>query len=172
VSLYVSTPGPDICLVTGEHGTVGVGERVSARFALVQTAPRQARRILDAALAEWGLGHLADAADLITSELVTNACAHGAAPAMFNVYADREADGGLLFIEVEDAGGHDPNLRAVDDDAEDGRGLQIVDALAEDWGCEPVGHGKRVWASLAIRVKPEPETPAAGHDGCPCGYAE
>lgn len=150
MSLYVSTSDSVTRTVADGHGTAGVGERVSAKLALTKTAPRQARRILDAALAEWGLGALADAADLITSELVTNAHMHGGEPAFFNAYTDRTADGGLLFLEVEDAGDDMPEERAADDDAEAGRGLQIVDALAEDWGTEPIGHGKRVWASLSL----------------------
>jgi anti-sigma regulatory factor (Ser/Thr protein kinase) len=125
-------------------------ERVSTQFALTRSAPHQARRILDAALAKWGLGHLADAADLITSELVTNAVMHGAEPAFLTIYTDREADDGLLFVEVQDAKDAMPLERDADDDAETGRGLQIVDALAAEWGTEPARLGKLVWASLAI----------------------
>jgi anti-sigma regulatory factor (Ser/Thr protein kinase) len=148
--MHVSTPNPAICIITDDRGTTSVRERVSAAFAIVDTAPMQARRILDGALAEWGLGHLADAADLVMSELVTNAVVHGLGPASLDVYVDRAADGGLLFIEVQDAGGVLPQRRDVGEDSVDGRGLLIVAALAEDWGVEPVGHGKRVWASLSI----------------------
>lgn len=148
MSPHASTPA--IQLVTDDHGTVSIDERISAMFALVETAPRQARRILNGALAEWGLGHLADSADLITSELVTNAVVHGGAPANVAFYVDRKADGGLLFIEVEDAGGALPEARDADEQALDGRGLLIVEMLADDWGIEPCGQGKRVWASLSI----------------------
>jgi anti-sigma regulatory factor (Ser/Thr protein kinase) len=148
VSLYVSSPTPGTYIITGEHGAIA--ERVTTGLALTPTAPRHARRILDRALAEWGLGYLADSADLIISELVTNAVEHGAEPALLAIYTDREADGGLLFIEVEDAGEHMPERRDADDEDMNGRGLSIVDALAADWGTEPVGHGKRVWASLSI----------------------
>ena len=120
MSPHASTPA--IQLVTDDHGTVSIDERISAMFALVETAPRQARRILNGALAEWGLGHLADSADLITSELVTNAVVHGRPPAKAEFYVDRKADGGLLIVEM----------------------------LADDWGIEPCGQGKRVWASLSI----------------------
>jgi anti-sigma regulatory factor (Ser/Thr protein kinase) len=134
--------------------TARVRERVATQFALTPTAPGHARRILDTALAEWGLGYLVDAADLIISELVTNAVVHGEAPAFLTVYTDREADGGLLFIEVDDAKDTVPQERDADDDAETGRGLQIVDAVAEDWGVETAGLGKRVWASLVIGADP------------------
>lgn len=171
MSLHVSTPTPGIRVVTDERGTVSTGEHLSTGLALTETAPRHARRILNEALAEWGLGHLADAADLITSELVTNALIHGMEPATLALYTDREADGGLLFVEVEDAGENRPQPRDADEDAVGGRGLQIVDAIAEDWGTEPVGLGKRVWASLPITEKEPPgivfeDEPAA----CCCGY--
>jgi anti-sigma regulatory factor (Ser/Thr protein kinase) len=149
VSRYVSAPAPGVSIVTGEHGTT-VSERMSTQIALADTAPGLARRILNTALAEWGLGHLVDTADLVTSELVTNALLHGEEPARLTFYTDRAADGGLLFVEVEDAGGHVPHMRAAEDGDEHGRGLLIVEAISEDWGSEPVGYGKRVWASLAI----------------------
>jgi len=153
VSTYVSSPSPATCVVASDSGPVS--ERVTVTLALTVTAPRQARRVLDGALAEWGLGHLAEAADLLTSELVTNAVLHGTQPATLTVYTDREADGGLLFIEVEDAKPGAPDLPDADEDAESGRGLMIVDAIAEDWGCDPAETGKRVWASLAIAPDPE-----------------
>jgi anti-sigma regulatory factor (Ser/Thr protein kinase) len=148
VSTYVSSPSPATCVVASESGPVS--ERVTVALALTVTAPRQARRVLDGALAEWGLGHLAEAADLLTSELVTNAVLHGAEPASLTIYTDREADGGLLFIEVDDANPDTPDLRGTDENAESGRGLMIVEAVAEDWGCDLTEAGKRVWASLAI----------------------
>ena len=153
MSVYVSAPAPGASIVIGECGVVS--EHLTARIALVDTAPNQARRLLGIALAEWGLGHLADAAELITSELVTNAFIHGQEPALLNIYTDRVGDrGGLLFVEVEDAGEHMPQPEDAAENAESGRGLQIVEALADDWGVEPLGSGKRVWASLAIVEKP------------------
>lgn len=148
MSRYYSSPNAGMHIITGEHGTIS--ERRTTGLALTLTAPRQARRILDDALAEWGLGYLADSADIIMSELVTNAVEHGDEPALLAIYTDREADGGLLFIEVEDGGEHMPEQREATDDELGGRGLLLVDALAADWGTEPVGHGKRVWASLSI----------------------
>lgn len=152
MSPYVSTSDSVTRIIADRRDTTGAAERVSAKLALTKTAPGHARRILDAALAEWGLGHLADAADLITSELVTNAVVHGIGPAGIGFYTDRTADGGLLFIEVEDSSSALPQARPVGEDDEAGRGLVLVDALAEDWGCEPLADGqrKRVWASLAL----------------------
>lgn len=148
MSMYVSSPNVFTCVIANDAGTIS--EHVAVPLALTVTAPRQARRVLDGVLVEWGLGHLAEAADLLISELVTNAVLHGTEPAFLAIYTDREADGGLLFVEVEDAKPDAPDLRVGDDDAESGRGLVLVDAIAEDWGCDRVETGKRVWASLAI----------------------
>ena len=153
--MYVSSPDAATRTVTDERGVHGISARVSAPLALVDTAPRQARRILHEALAEWGLGHLADAAGLIVSELVTNAVIHGLEPALLTLYVDPRADTGLLFVEVEDAGEATPAPRRAAADDVDGRGLAIVEAVAEDWGVEPTGAGKRVWASLATAESPQ-----------------
>jgi anti-sigma regulatory factor (Ser/Thr protein kinase) len=162
VSVYVSSPNPATAIVSGDAGTVS--ERATVALKLAATAPRQARRLLDGipgveegVLAEWGLRHLAESADLIVSELVTNAVLHGAEPASFTIYTDREADRGLLFIEVEDSKPDAPDPGDADENAESGRGLMIVEALAEDWGVEPTTGGKRVWASLAVAERPAEE---------------
>lgn len=150
MSLYASATATTARAVTDGCGVHGVGARISTPIALVPTAPGHARRIVNEALADWGLGHLEDTADLIVSELVTNALLHGQEPAALTLYTDPDADGGLLFIEVDDAGNHAPQLRDAAGDAEGGRGLVLVDALAEDWGTEATGVGKRVWASISL----------------------
>lgn len=150
MSLYASAAAETARTVTDGCGVHGVGARVSTPIALVPTAPGHARRILNEALAEWGYGHIEDAADLIVSELVTNAVLHGAEPAQLTIYTDPGADGGLLFLEVDDAGDHTPELRAASADDESGRGLVLVKALSTDWGVEEIEDGKRVWASIAL----------------------
>lgn len=160
MSLHVSTRGTATRILVDHDGHTRREERRTVILALVPTAPGLARQILNEVLAEWGLGHLKDAADVITSELVTNALLHGqdpqrpGEPARLAFYTDREADdGGLLFVEVEDPGRFPPTPRDAAEGDIDGRGLLIVEALAEDWGTEPNEPGKRVWASLAIRER-------------------
>ncbi|GAA2321726.1 ATP-binding protein [Streptomyces kunmingensis] len=102
-------------------------------------------------LAVWGHTEPADALDtaiLLVSELATNAVRHGPAREReFEIAVTVLADGSC-FIEVSDESTADPEMRpprAPDD--ESGRGLHLVDALAEAWGVWHRGrYGKTVWA--------------------------
>ncbi|MFD7286819.1 ATP-binding protein [Streptomyces sp. NPDC059863] len=110
-----------------------------------------ARLELRKALAAWGLSALGDAAVLVLSELLTNAVRHACASPGREIetryiQVRRPMPCGLR-IEVHDASPTRPTRRAEDVDACDGRGLLIVDALADEWGvADRVGVGKMVWA--------------------------
>jgi len=118
------------------------------------TAPRIARDYIATVLRSLDLHQLADAAALCTSELVTNAYRHS------------DGCGSLLRLTVEagdvrvavyDAASEKPVERAVDDDAECGRGLRLVDVITGGrWGTEPGAppwlggaDGKGVWFTLS-----------------------
>jgi anti-sigma regulatory factor (Ser/Thr protein kinase) len=86
------------------------------------------------------------AAELLVSELVTNALRHGRPPVELRI---RTARGRVLRIEVLDgAVGEDPVPSEAPPDAISGRGLSIVAALAVRWGTEAAASGKVVWAEL------------------------
>jgi anti-sigma regulatory factor (Ser/Thr protein kinase) len=122
------------------------------------SGPREvsrARRALARALAAWGwTGDAVDIAVLLTSELVTNAIRHGAAPVRLSAGLLHLA---VLRVEVHDstpaAGGDDEvAVRHAADDDEGGRGLHLVDVLADTWGWRPADTGgKRVWFELGPR---------------------
>jgi anti-sigma regulatory factor (Ser/Thr protein kinase) len=83
---------------------------------------------------------------LLTSEVVTNAVSHGRGDVRMSLdYDDRR-----LRVEVEDDGPGRPSLAQVNLMADSGRGLMLLEALANDWGTIPVegGGGKRVWFSM------------------------
>jgi hypothetical protein len=116
----------------------------------VHTTPRSIRNTVTQTLTRWGMGRLAEDARLIADEIVTNAIVHGAPPARFWMYIYS----GQLVLEVTDSSPVLPSPRHADDDAEDGRGFVIIDALAAAWGVDelPGGVRKRVWAVLEIEA--------------------
>jgi len=112
----------------------------------------QARRELRTNLDAWGLAKLTDRAELVLSELFTNSLVHAVVPYDRHIGTRYfpTSDGGVL-IEVHDADENRPVVRDISDDAESGRGLELVEALTG--GCWGVtgreGVGKRVWAIVS-----------------------
>jgi anti-sigma regulatory factor (Ser/Thr protein kinase) len=110
-------------------------------------APAQARRAVRDVLLSWRLPELVDAVVLAVSELVTNALRHGRPPVHLVLHRERAC----VRLDVHDGRPPVPpsDRRPASDEAESGRGLQIVHALAVDVGCERVpGDGKVVHASF------------------------
>jgi serine/threonine-protein kinase RsbW len=107
-----------------------------------------ARRCTRQALAAWGLGEIAGDAELVVSELMTNAvrATLGLSRAA-HVVLYLAADPGRLTLLVWDACAEPPVRRPHDADSAGGRGLEIVQALSDRWGTQaPVRGGKVVWA--------------------------
>jgi len=128
------------------------------------------RAELRGAAERWGVGDLADTAELLVSELVTNALVHtdrdavftarlyggpidGAAPGAAE--GTREVGPARLRVEVEDESDQWPQRRTPGEQASSGRGLLLVEALADDWGVEPRGAGKRMWFELVAEAQAE-----------------
>lgn len=112
-------------------------------------APARARSFLRAALALLPPDVVADA-ELVTTELVTNAQLHGAGP--ITVRASWAEP--CVLVEVQDSGRDLPVLPVQSTEAMTGRGLTLVAALSSAWGVRPVpdGPGKVVWAELGGTV--------------------
>ncbi len=123
----------------------------------------RARRWTRARLAVSGIAAeepLAETLVLLVSELVTNAVVHTGAPAVLSLSLPSEAAAAApVRLEVADASTRAPVPRCADDDATGGRGLALVDGLADRWGWSAEGAGKRIWCELD-RCAP-PMTPAA-----------
>lgn len=110
-------------------------------------APAQARGHLLAAISAGPAGGVdADVAVLLASELVTNAVCHAGAGLGEVVMRVCWPSGGLR-VEVHDASREPPRLRE-EAEAESGRGLVLVDALAADWGYYLTPRGKAVYFTL------------------------
>jgi anti-sigma regulatory factor (Ser/Thr protein kinase) len=136
------------------------------------TSVRQARSQLAAALYERDvLGSLVDDAVLILSEFVTNSLRHARALDSGLIRIAWELTGeGLLRIEVTDGGGTTrPSTKpySMSVSAHAGRGLEIVDRLADRWGSqrEEGGDEYTVWAELAVRARHAGRRLRAGGSG-------
>lgn len=118
----------------------------TALLAREATSARRARRFLDATLRDWSCDGVSEVATLLASELVTNALLHGGS----QVHMEVSRDGAAVRVEVHDGSERDPVVRDVPERAESGRGLALVEALAEAWGVMPCRHGKAVWFEVAV----------------------
>jgi anti-sigma regulatory factor (Ser/Thr protein kinase) len=115
----------------------------------------RARHAFRASAAAWSIPEeTADTAELLLSELVTNACRHAKYPngRYLTVSWTLSPAAGLLRIEVSDANRRLPKPRTASTEDESGRGLELLAALATTWGAEvrPHGIGKTVWAELKL----------------------
>lgn len=110
------------------------------------TAPMHARRFIRSCLHRTGSEALTSAAELLISEVVTNAVVHtDSSECTIEVVVDDL----VVRVEVEDsAPGALPRLLAPDDELFGGRGLHIVDATARRWGWEVGALTKLVWFEL------------------------
>ncbi|MFF4354041.1 SpoIIE family protein phosphatase [Streptomyces sp. NPDC001530] len=98
-------------------------------------------------LADWGLDDAAFAAELMLSELVTNAIRHGAGPIRVRLLHDR-----TLICEVSDASNTAPHLRRAASTDEGGRGLFLVAQLSQSWGTRYLPQGKVIWAECGLEA--------------------
>ncbi|MDF3140031.1 MULTISPECIES: SpoIIE family protein phosphatase [unclassified Streptomyces] len=96
-------------------------------------------------LADWGLDEAAFAAELMLSELVTNAIRHGAGPIRVRLLHNR-----TLICEVSDASNTAPHLRRAAGTDEGGRGLFLVAQLSRSWGTRYLPQGKVIWAECGL----------------------
>ena len=105
-----------------------------------------ARRFVGDVLAGWDLGgEQVTIAQLLVSELVTNAVIHTAGPLEVRVH--RQDDG--IRVAVRDESGERPAAIASGTiDGTSGRGLVLVDKLSACWGVDDAGMGKIVWFEL------------------------
>jgi len=127
------------------------------------------RRHVARVLESWGLRHRIEIAQLLASEVVTNAVRHAVVPEEDDTLPSTTAASPVrlveltapritlsmrrgrqaLWVELADSDVRLPRLRVAGVDDEGGRGLYLVDALADRWGTRPLDEGKVVWFELA-----------------------
>ncbi|GHG99853.1 SpoIIE family protein phosphatase [Streptomyces lanatus] len=154
-------------------GTLGTGDRdddialLAARFegilpetvAYWYMAPRpqtagQARRLTRRTLRQWGLDALIETTELMVSEVVANAVRFASRPITLRLLSTD-----VLRCEVGDDSPVVPRMRHARLSDEGGRGLFLVDQLAQRWGATRVSTGKVVWFEQPLPDPPEDRGP-------------
>jgi anti-sigma regulatory factor (Ser/Thr protein kinase) len=151
-------------------------------------SPAEGRQIVSQTCHEWGLGDVCDDMVLPVSELITNAFLHAGThlrltvsltgefvevsvrddnprpPIVRPVRLDLESDLATMSPLVQVQGDHrDPSLHVGEaGSVAAGRGLHIVDAVADEWGVAEYEDGKDVWFRIHVPAEWLPDDP------CPC----
>ncbi|MEV7690750.1 SpoIIE family protein phosphatase [Streptomyces bungoensis] len=97
-------------------------------------------------LERWSLAEASFTAELVVSELVTNAIRYGAHPIRLRLIQDAAT----LIVEVSDTSHTAPHLRRAKTFDEGGRGLLLVAQLTQRWGSRHTAEGKTIWAELTV----------------------
>ena len=136
----------------GVSGDWLVARDCGAFDAVPGTVPRT-RRLARRMLREWRMESFTEGADVLVTELVTNAvvaCREIKLREVIQLWLVPAAE--EVLIVVWDASPQRPVRTDADDTAEGGRGLMLVAALSERWGWRPAtGGGKFVWAVLGSK---------------------
>lgn len=117
---------------------------VHYRFDNEPDAPRRARRALSS-LFIYPADPISEAVELAASELVTNVVIHTESGGLMRAWDPKPAN--PFRLEVEDHAAPGPISPPMPDDS-GGRGLIIVDNVADAWGVEPTDDGKTIWAEF------------------------
>jgi anti-sigma regulatory factor (Ser/Thr protein kinase) len=134
-----------------------VNQQATLQLVPALRAPRAARAFVAETLTAWNVrADEVEAAQLVVSELVTNAVLHAAGSPTISL--DLHLTDGAVRVLVSDGGLGEPDRRLRPDPrrGETGRGVWLVDAFAECWGTERHGgEGKTVWCELSIESPTE-----------------
>ncbi|WP_460109296.1 ATP-binding protein [Streptomyces sp. YKOK-J1] len=134
------------------------------RFSATRRGARLARRLATHRLDLWQLPYGSPASDTVTlvvAELASNAVLHGRVPGRdFELRLTYDRSAGLVRVEVSDTHPGYPEIPGPpappSADADGGRGLLLVEAVADRWGVAGrTGPGKTVWAECAVGVPDE-----------------
>jgi serine phosphatase RsbU (regulator of sigma subunit)/anti-sigma regulatory factor (Ser/Thr protein kinase) len=143
--VYADQQRDDIALLIARLRRISEDNFVTWRLPAELTSAHRARTLIRRPMKRWGLTELIPAAELLASELVTNAVRY----AQGQIGLRLILEGGLV-IEVLDDSAALPRLRHPEDDEERGRGLQVVSQVAQRWGARRAVSGKIVWCELAL----------------------
>ncbi|MCX5388290.1 SpoIIE family protein phosphatase [Streptomyces sp. NBC_00083] len=131
---------------------------------VAQAEPQQiagARRQLRELLHDWADEEQVDSAVLMISEMITNVLVHTDGDALLVAEARGPLGTRRLRVEVADASDELPHRRRPGEMASSGRGLILMEMLADAWGVDPRGDGKSIWFELYESGPAGADNPAA-----------
>ncbi|MBA2949374.1 SpoIIE family protein phosphatase [Streptomyces himalayensis] len=138
-------PSDDIALLVARTRAMDPGRIATWELPAEPARVSGIRAAVTRRLADWGLDEVSFAAELVLSELVTNAIRHGSGPIQVRLIHDRS-----LICEVSDTSSTAPHLRHAAATDEGGRGLFLVAQLTQAWGTRYTRNGKVIWAECAL----------------------
>ncbi|WP_432192197.1 SpoIIE family protein phosphatase [Streptomyces sp. bgisy027] len=136
----------DVALLMARLNGIEPEDVAVRRIGLGPEEVGRARAVVREQLHDWDLARLADTAELLVSELVTNAVRHShGRPVEL-----RLVRGDTLLCEVDDDDHELPTLLSAGPFDDAGRGLRVVSMLAREWGTSRTTAGKTVWFELTL----------------------
>ncbi|GAB2714272.1 ATP-binding SpoIIE family protein phosphatase [Streptomyces bullii] len=136
----------DVALLMARLNGIAPDDVAEWRLGLSPAEVGRARAVVREQLHEWGLDKLVASAELMVSELVTNAVRHSRSRPV----ELRLVRGDTLLCEVDDDDHELPTLLNAGPADEAGRGLRVVSGLAREWGTSRTKAGKSVWCELTL----------------------
>ena len=143
--VYADERRDDIAVLMARLRRIQSDHVVSWPLPAELTSARRARSLIRRPLRKWNLLELLPTAELLVSELVTNAVRYAQGKIELRLILERG-----LVCEVLDDSAALPRLRHPDESDERGRGLQVVSQLAQRWGARRAAAGKVVWCELPV----------------------
>lgn len=130
---------------TGKESRLIMSPDATGRFEGDSGSPAKARALVRQALEAWDRDDLDDVASLLTTEVVANAVRYATDQIALRVTLADE----VVRVEVHDSSPVLPRGRRVTTGATSGRGLLVLEALAQRWGADRDGSGKTVWFEVS-----------------------
>jgi serine phosphatase RsbU (regulator of sigma subunit) len=143
--VYSDTQRDDIAVLIARLSRLPADQHVTWTLRAELTAARRARFLIGRPLRRWGLTELIPVAELLVSELITNAVRYAQGPIGLRLVLENG-----LVCEVFDDSAALPRLRYPGVEDERGRGLQVVSQMAQRWGARRTPSGKVVWCELSL----------------------
>ena len=121
-------------------------ESVETQLPSSMNSPQLARAFLRSTLETWKLDGFGDVTELLATELVANVVTHVGTPMTLRI----QRGPSTMRVELEDPSTAVPVVRHPDPADEHGRGVLLIDELADAWGVEPRADGKTVWFEIDV----------------------